>query len=52
VEYGPLTLPAFSALAFSALTLLVGQQEEHRVCRTLIEEVLVWLSVFSEVQMS
>jgi len=43
---------AFSALAFSVLTLLIGHQEEHRVCRTLIEEVLVWLSVWSEVQMS
>ena len=43
---------AFSALAFSVLTLLFRHQEEHRVCRTLIEEVLVWLSVWSEVQMS
>jgi len=26
-------LPAFSALAFSALTLLVGRQEGHPVCK-------------------
>jgi len=37
------------AHAFSALTLLVGQQEEHLACKKI--EVLVWLSVWSEVQM-
>jgi len=31
--------------AFSALTLLVGQQEGHPVCNKLIGGVLVWLSV-------
>jgi len=36
--------------AFSALTLLVGQQEGHPVCKKLIAEVLAWLSVWSEVQ--
>ena len=40
---------AFSAIAFSALTLLVGQQEEHPACKKLSGEVLVWLSVWSEV---
>ena len=35
---------------FSALTLLVGQQEEHPACKNWSDEVLVWLSVWSEVQ--
>ena len=38
------------ALAFGALTLLVGQQEGHPVCKKLSAEVLAWLSVWSEVQ--
>jgi len=37
-------------LAFSALTLLVGRQEEHPACKKLSGGVLVWLSVWSEVQ--
>ena len=42
---------AFSALnAFSALTLLVGRQEEHPACKKLSGGVLAWLSVWSEVQ--
>jgi len=42
---------AFSVLsAFSALTLLVGRQEGHPVCKKLSSEVLAWLSVWSEVQ--
>jgi len=32
-------------VAFSALTLLVGRQEGHPVCKILSGEVLVWLSV-------
>ena len=36
--------------AFSALTLLVGQQEEHPACKKLSGGVLAWLSVWSEVQ--
>jgi len=39
-----------SALAFSALTLLVGWQEGHPACKKLSGEVLAWLSVWSEVQ--
>jgi len=35
---------------FSALTLLVGQQEGHLACKKLSGGVLVWLSVWSEVQ--
>jgi len=31
--------------AFSALTLLVGRQEEHPACKKLSDEVLAWLSV-------
>jgi len=38
-------------LVFSALTLLVGHQEEHLACKKLSDEVLAWLSVWSEVQM-
>ena len=36
--------------AFSALTLLVGHQEEHPACKKLSDEVLVWLSVWSKMQ--
>ena len=36
--------------AFSALTLLVGRQEGHPACKKLRGGVLVWLSVWSEVQ--
>ena len=35
----------FSALAFSALTLLVGCQEEYPACKKLSDDVLVWLCV-------
>jgi len=43
-----LTLPV---IAFGALTLLAGQQEEHLACKKLSDEVLAWLSVWNEVQM-
>jgi len=36
--------------AFSALTLLVGRQEGHPVCKKLSVGVLAWLSVWSVVQ--
>jgi len=36
--------------AFSALTLLVGQQEGHLACKKLSRGVLAWLSVWREVQ--
>jgi len=36
--------------ALSALTLLLGQQEGHPACKKLSGGVLVWLSVWSEVQ--
>jgi len=36
-------------IAFSALTLLVGQQEGHPACKKLSGGVLAWLSVWSEV---
>ena len=35
--------------AFSALTLLVGRQGEHPACKKLTDEVLMLLSVWSEV---
>jgi len=43
----------FQALktTFSALTLLVGHQEEHPACKKLNDDMLAWLSVWSEVQM-
>jgi len=31
--------------------LLAGNQEEHPACKKLSDVVLVWLSVWSEVQM-
>ena len=37
--------------AFSALMLLVGQQEAHPACKKLSGGVLAWLSLWSEVQM-
>jgi len=42
---------AFLIIALSALTLPVGRQEEHPACKKLIDEVLAWVSVWSEVQM-
>ena len=39
-----------SPAAFSALTLLVGQQEGHPACKRLSGGVLAWLSVWSKVQ--
>jgi len=41
---------AFSACAFSALTLLVGRQEGHLACKKLSCGVLAWLSVWSQVR--
>jgi len=38
------------AFAFSALMLLVGQQDGHPACKKLSGGVLAWLSVWSEVQ--
>jgi len=37
--------------AITALTLLVGCQEEHLACKKLTDDVLAWLSVCSKVQM-
>jgi len=39
-----------SDYAFSALTLLVGQQEGYPACKKLSGRVLTWLSVWCEVQ--
>jgi len=36
--------------SFSALTLLVGRQEGHPACKKLSGGVLMWLSVWNEVQ--
>ena len=40
------------SIAFSALTLLVGQQEGHPACKKQSGGVLAWLSVWNEVQTS
>ena len=37
-----------SAVAFSALTLLVGRQEGHPAYKNLSGEVLAWLSVWGK----
>jgi len=41
----------YSASAFSALTLLVGRQEEHLARKKLSDVALAWLSVWSLAQM-
>jgi len=38
-------------IAFSPLTPLLGRQEEHPARKKLSNEMLTWLSVWSEVQM-
>jgi len=38
--------------AFSTLTLFVGLQEGHPVCKKLSGGVLAWLSVWSEVHLA
>ena len=40
----------FWSIACSVLTLLVGRQEGHPVCKKLSGGVLTWLFVWSEVQ--
>jgi len=35
-------------VAFSALTMLVGRQEEHLACKS--DEVMAWLSILSDLQ--
>ena len=40
----------FDIVAFSALTLLVGRQEGHPACKKLSGGILVWLSIWAEVQ--
>ena len=45
-----LVYACISRIAFSALTLLVERQEGHPACKKLSGGVLVWLSVWSEVQ--
>jgi len=45
-----MSVKLFAHIASSALTLLFGQQEEHPACKKMSDEVLAWLSVWSEVQ--
>ena len=49
VDYSGVILVG-KASAFSALTLLVGWQEGHPACKKLSGRVLLWLSVWSKVQ--
>jgi len=42
--------PCFSAPSFSALMLLIWWREGHPACKKLRDGVLVWLSVWGEVQ--
>jgi len=37
-----------ASIAFSALILFAGRQEEHLACKKLSDEVLAWLSVWSK----
>ena len=39
---------SWKKIAFSALMLLAGRQEEHPACKKLSGGVLAWLSVWSE----
>ena len=41
-----------SSFTFGALMLLVGRLEGHLACKKLSGEVLSWLSVWSEMQMT
>ena len=41
---------SFIAVAFSALTLLVGRQEGHLACKKLSGGMLMWLCVSVKVQ--
>jgi len=36
--------------AFSDFTLLAGRQEEHPACKKMSDEVLVWLSIWNDMQ--
>jgi len=40
-----------ASITICALKLLVGRQEEQPACKKLSDEVLAWLSVWSEMQM-
>jgi len=42
--------PLNGCVCVCALTVLGGHQEEHQACKNMSVEVLVWLSVWSEVQ--
>ena len=46
------TYDVFIMPSVHALTLLVRQQEQHLVCVRLSDEVVAWLSDWSEVHMT
>jgi len=47
----PHPLSEFCSVCLQCFDKLGGHQEEHPVCKKLSDEVLAWLSVWSEVQM-
>jgi len=47
---GIFSATVYTVVALNALMLLVGQQEGYPACKKLSGGVLVWLSVWSEVQ--
>jgi len=42
---------SYDNLHYTGLTLMVGRQEGHPACKKQGDEVLAWLSVWSEMQM-
>jgi len=46
-----LRINSLQCFAFNALTLMVGGLEEHPACKTLSDELMEWISVWSEMQM-
>ena len=50
VKFKFLCMYTYTSESFSSLTLLVAHQEEQPTCKKLSDDWLVWLSVWSEVQ--
>jgi len=50
MEYGIIYAAQYLVMCVPSVMLLVGQQEGHPACKILSGGVLVWLSVWREVQ--
>ena len=50
MEFGFNNITLHATIAFIALKLLVGRQEEHLACKKLSDEMLAWLSLWIELQ--